>query len=104
MLKIYSNDDRFMVMQVKDALENAGIPCFIKNEFASGAIGELSPFDAWPEVWLSDGEWQQRAEKIIADLMSQNTQKPGWLCRHCNESNEGSFELCWQCGKESPIT
>ncbi len=103
MLKIYCNEDRFMVMQVKDALESAGIPCFIKNEFASGAIGELSPFDAWPEVWLSDEEWQKRAEKIIADLMPRKNQNPSWNCAHCNERNEGTFELCWQCGKESPF-
>lgn len=103
MLKIYSHEDRFLVMQVKTALESQGIPCFIKNEFASGAIGELSPFDAWPEVWLSDEEWQQRAEKIIAALSPSSSEQPQWHCKNCNETNEGAFELCWQCGKESPV-
>ncbi len=102
MLKIYSHEDRFLVTQVKDALEAHGIPCFIKNEFSSGAIGELSPFDAWPEVWLSDPEWQPRAEKIIADVSPAKTQTGSWHCDKCNETNEGSFEFCWQCGNESP--
>ena len=104
MLKIYSHEDRFLVMQVKTALEAHGIPCFIKNEFSSGAIGELSPFDAWPEVWLSDEEWQARAEKIIAELSSDTVDQSPWLCTNCNEKNEATFELCWQCGKEQPAS
>lgn len=100
MLKIYSNEDRFLVWQVKQALEDNGIPCFIKNEFASGAIGELAPFDAWPEVWLSDEEWKPRADKIIAALEPRTDRQQVWHCHHCDETNDGAFELCWQCGKE----
>ena len=90
-----------MVFQVKQLLDDNGIPCFIKNEFAIGGIGELSPFDALPEVWLTDDEWQPRAEKLIAQLDSENKQGTfSWVCPECQESNEASFEICWQCGAE----
>ena len=102
MQKIYSHEDRFMVQQVKQLLEDNGIPCFIKNEFAGGAIGELAPFDTWPEVWLTDSEWQTRAEHLINTLQSQPQRTEPWVCQHCHEKNEGSFEVCWQCGAERP--
>lgn len=90
-----------MVFQVKQLLEDKGIPCYIKNEYAIGGIGELSPFDALPEVWLSDDEWQPHAEKLISEMTFQNQQDTlGWVCDACQEANEASFELCWQCGTE----
>lgn len=89
-----------MVFRVKQLLEDNGIPCFLKNEFLSGAIGEVSPMDAQPEVWLSDDDWQPKAEQLIRDFKSQaeNDQKASdWVCSRCSESNEGSFAICWHC-------
>ena len=89
-----------MVQQVKDLLESYDIPCFIKNEYAIGGAGEISPFDAWPEVWLTDNEWQKRALEIISEFEHEQTQGDPWVCPQCNETNEASFEICWQCGTE----
>ncbi|MDP5032884.1 MAG: DUF2007 domain-containing protein [Paraglaciecola sp.] len=97
MLKVYSHHDRFMVWQIKQWLEQNGIPCFVKNEFAIGAMGELSPFDVLPEVWLTDEGWLAKAQKLIKDFEHQPLQH-SWLCERCQESNDGNFELCWQCG------
>ena len=104
MKKVFSSDNRLQIQQIKDLLDSYNIPCFIKNEYAIGAIGELGPFDAAPEVWLTDNEWYQRASQLIEEFESDN-QKPGspWICQQCHEENDASFEICWQCGTEEKI-
>ena len=54
-----------MVFQIKQLFDKKGIPCFVKNEFAIGAMGELSPMDVLPEVWISDPEWLPVAHQLI---------------------------------------
>lgn len=88
-----------MVWQAKNHLDEKGIPCFIKNEFASGGIGELSPLDSEPEVWICDDQWQAKAEQLVAALEAQPLGET-WQCRRCGEQNDSSFELCWQCAHD----
>jgi len=88
-----------MVYQIKQLLDDHHIPNFIKNEFAIGAIGELSPLDVMPEVWLTDAEWQPKAEQLIAEFNQvSNTETGPWTCSECGEYNDANFELCWKCG------
>lgn len=103
MIKVYSNEDRFLVQQIKDMLESKGIPCFIKNEFAIGGAGDLSPFDCWPEVWITDNDWQIKAEQWIEGFETELQQGPDWYCESCGEKNAASFELCWQCGAQASV-
>ena len=90
-----------MVFQIKQLLDEKGIPCFVKNEFAIGAMGELSPMDVLPEVWISDPEWMPKAQQRIADFQVQPVDQSPWICTKCNEPNAANFELCWQCGEDS---
>ena len=76
--------------------------CSIKNEFAIGAMGELSPMDVLPEVWILDNEWLTKAQQIIAEF-NQPVHTSSWNCSKCQEHNEASFELCWQCGTNRVI-
>lgn len=99
--RAFSSENRFQVVQVKDLLESYSIPCFIKNEYAIGGVGEISPFDAWPEVWLLDDEWLPRVKRILADFQSIKEPEGNWDCPCCGESNADSFELCWKCGEPS---
>ncbi|WP_245921763.1 DUF2007 domain-containing protein [Bowmanella denitrificans] len=103
MIRLYCSEDRFQIWQVKELLESRGIPCFVKNEFAIGAMGDLAPFDCAPEVWLTDDEWQPRAKRLLDDWLSEQRQcTQEWRCAHCQEDNGGGFEICWQCGEERP--
>ncbi|XOV79008.1 MAG: DUF2007 domain-containing protein [Aestuariibacter sp.] len=102
--RAFSSENRFKVVQVRDLLQSYRIPCFIKNEYAIGGVGEISPFDAWPEVWLLDDEWLPRVKRILADFEADNGQQGSWQCRACGECNEGSFEICWQCGGDSVLS
>jgi hypothetical protein len=101
-IKVYSNEDRFLVQQIKDMLESKGISCFIKNEFAIGGAGDLSPFDCWPEVWIIDDDWQTKAEQMILDVKSDPQHGRDWYCSECGEVNAGSFGICWRCGAQAP--
>ena len=49
---VYTNENPFLVSNAKNLIEAEGIGTFLKNEFAQGAVGETSAFDAWPEVWI----------------------------------------------------
>lgn len=101
MHKIYSHHDRFTVFLVKQLLDDKGIPCFVKNEFAIGAMGELSPMDVLPEVWISDPLWLPKAKQIIESFEKPPINSSPWICNKCQEQNDAIFELCWQCGKDS---
>ncbi|WP_293758126.1 DUF2007 domain-containing protein [uncultured Paraglaciecola sp.] len=101
MNKVYTHHDRFMVFQIKQLFDKKGIPCFVKNEFAIGAMGELSPMDVLPEVWISDLEWLPVAHQLIRDFENQAVDSYPWVCKHCHEPNGASFEICWQCGEDS---
>ncbi len=100
MIKVFTAENRLQVFQIKELLEAAGIPCFVKNEYAIGGAGEIAPFDAWPEVWLADDAWQKRAQRVIDEFRQSNQARPSWVCKECGERNEGNFEICWQCGYE----
>ena len=92
-----------MVFQIKQLLGEQGIPCSVKNEFAIGAMGELSPMDALPEIWISDPRWLLKAQQFIADFEYQPLDSSPWICSQCDEKNGASFELCWQCGEDRVV-
>ncbi len=100
MKKVYSHENRLIVFNLKNVLEDAGIACVVENEFASGGVGDLSPFETWPELWVVNDDDEQRALKIITE-MNQAT-PPDWFCSACGEKNPGNFQVCWQCGAAAP--
>ena len=97
---VYSNESLFLVNNVKNLIDAQGISSFIKNEFSQGAIGEISAFDAWPEVWITDDADFERAIKIINESQSSDKGED-WICQQCSEQNAPSFEVCWSCGFEN---
>ena len=100
MKMVYSNESIFLVTNVKNIIDAEGINTFIKNEFALGAVGEISMFDSWPEVWVTNDEDFERATEILASSQRSNQGKD-WICEKCSEKNAPSFEVCWHCGSEN---
>jgi hypothetical protein len=96
---IYTHENRFLVGNAQNILEQAGIKVVWKNEYASGAIGELSAFDTWPELWVIEDADYGRAQDIIIHALSA-TNAPEWICSNCNETNDAAFEYCWNCQTE----
>ncbi|WP_426359952.1 DUF2007 domain-containing protein [Pseudocolwellia sp. HL-MZ19] len=100
MKMVYANENHFLVTNVRNLIEAQGIRTFIKNEFAQGAVGEISAFDSWPEVWVFDDADFDLANEIA--ISSQTiTKSDDWVCEHCSESNDPSFEICWKCQSDN---
>ncbi|MDP2562841.1 DUF2007 domain-containing protein [Psychrobium sp. 1_MG-2023] len=96
---IYSNENSFLVNNMKNLVEAQRIEVFVKNEFAQGALGEISVFDAWPELWVVNDADFDRAMTIVDASQNQNHGSE-WLCQGCFEKNDAAFEVCWQCQRE----
>ncbi|MFT7561806.1 MAG: hypothetical protein ACI93R_003737 [Flavobacteriales bacterium] len=97
---IYTHENKILVESTKNHLAQHDINTTLKNEFSSGGIGELSAIDTWPELWLEDSNDYTKAKALLLTLTAQS-EAPQWKCEHCNETNEGSFEVCWNCQKEA---
>lgn len=87
-----------IIFNLKNVLEGAGIAVVVMNEFASGGAGDLATFDTWPELWVEDDSQFERAESILKNNLS-DAKDNYWYCRGCQEKNDASFELCWNCGR-----
>lgn len=101
MRMVYTNDNRMLVGNARNLLEAEGIELLVKNEFAGGVIGELSAFDAWVELWVTDDADYQRACDILASALS-DSDEPDWHCDGCGEINDTAFEYCWRCQSAPP--
>ncbi len=93
---LYSNENRFLVSHAKNLLELAGIELVVKNEYAAGAVGDLSPFDTWMELWLRNDNDEQEAQAVLKSAFNTDI-GPDWRCAHCQEMNGAAFAGCWQC-------
>jgi len=85
---------------LRDLLEQAGIKTHVFNENAQGGVGEIPFTHTYPEIWLVDEHDLKRARDIIKDYENPETETSSCLCKHCGEINPGSFQLCWNCGRE----
>jgi hypothetical protein len=101
MKKVYSSFDSIMVNHLKNILASHHIDCMVKNEWLSGAAGELPPIECWPELWVKETQYEQ-AQTIITQMFEQQNEENtllSWICSNCQEEIEGQFTACWQCGE-----
>ena len=100
MKKVFTHENRMIVFNMKNVLQEAGIDTVVVNEFAAGGAGDLPAFDTWPEIWVKDDSKFQRAQVILQAILKNNADR-AWVCRQCHESNDAAFEICWNCGRAS---
>ena len=98
MKKLYTHENRMIIFNLKNVLQEKGIDSSVINEFASGGAGDLATFDTWPELWISDVERFGEAESILQKIVF-GSDDGYWHCRGCQEKNGAAFELCWKCGR-----
>jgi len=100
MKKIFVDENPGNVQTAKLLLERQGIDCFIRNEFASGGVGELAFLDTWPELWIHRDEDVDEAARLLETFVAKDEEgsEDEWLCPQCAERNNMSFEICWKCG------
>jgi hypothetical protein len=91
--------DRVQAHLLRDRLARHGIDAHVLNLHVQGAIGELPPDAALPQVWIADSRDRERARRVLAAHEADARRVgPAWHCRGCGEENPAGFELCWRCG------
>lgn len=100
MKKLYTHENRMIIFNLKNVLETKGIAATIMNEFASGGAGDLATFDTWPELWINEDRQFEKAESLLEQILGNHNDN-FWYCRGCQEKNDASFEICWNCGRDS---
>lgn len=96
---LYTRENRYLVNNIQNIIENNGISTLLKNEFAGGAVGDLVPHESWLELWLINDADYDKAMQLINDTNKTSSQ-PDWVCNNCNETNNAAFEFCWKCQSE----
>ncbi len=96
---LYTHPNILLVENAKNLVENQGVPVIMQNQYASGAIGELAPINAWPELWVEQKHHFRRAQQILEEVFAKES-GADWQCGSCQEMNSGAFEFCWQCQTE----
>lgn len=99
---VYTHENRLLVSNVQNFLENAGIKTSLNNEFVGSASGDLSFLSTWPEVWVLDEHDYDAAMQLINKTFNSENNTE-WICRHCNEINSATFDVCWNCEKENSV-
>jgi hypothetical protein len=100
MRHIYTHDNILVLHSVKNILAINGIESFVKNEHSIPVGARHGISNIFHELWILSDQDYQKALSIIDTEIENPPQKEPWLCAQCNEENDGSFEICWQCQSE----
>lgn len=93
---VYTHENKILVDNAKNLLSLNAIESTMRNQFSAGAIGDLAPIEAWPELWVLRDSDVAKTKELLATL-STDSEALEWVCKHCRETNEASFESCWSC-------
>ena len=99
MQRVFTGSDPVLSGLVCSVLEAAGIHCLMRNQYLSGALGELPVNECWPQVWVVSDDDAPRALRLIAQTVPRDgATGERWNCPDCGEQLEPQFRQCWQCG------
>lgn len=95
MKRVFGSYNQQLVHHAKNLLEAAGIRVLVRNQYLSGAMGELPPAECQAELWVvQDGDY----ERAVAVFEAQRASGPDWTCAACGEVLGAQFTQCWRCG------
>ena len=93
---LFSSPQNQDVERLKNALNEAGIQCEVRNE---NAYAFFPGAEFYPELWvLNEGDFQKATELRDALWKAESTGANSWICRVCGQESEGQFTACWKCG------
>ncbi len=67
MIKVFESFDYMEAGRIRSLLDAAGIETFMKNEFSTGALGDLPFVEAVPMVFVLDEEDLPLAQRLIEE-------------------------------------
>jgi len=103
MKKIYVSANSEEVGLLKGMLESEGIGCTVHNEALAIALGDIPPQECWRELWVLNDEDAAEAKKIVDNWLQPGVSgAAAWKCPGCDETVQGQFSACWNCGAVIP--
>jgi hypothetical protein len=106
MRKVFTNSSVVPCDLAKSVLEAAGIFAVIKHELGSAAAGYSLPVPnnpslpwAWPEVWVSDEDYERALEVLATSSAPTPAQPEGQASPEETTSNARTTK-CAYCGTE----
>lgn len=103
MTEIFVHKDFTVVGFYRSILEEAGIPCLIRNETSQNLITELTVMQSFPALCVARDEDAERAVEILREYkMAQPEPAEDWKCPSCGEEVPGEFGSCWKCQHDRP--
>lgn len=98
MKRVYTAPNSLMVDHLKLVLDSAGIDSVVEHRFLSGAVGEVPPTEAWPELWVLDDAQEAPARALVAAAAAAPEHARQRTCLACGEHFTEPFDTCWKCG------
>ncbi|MDH5428301.1 MAG: DUF2007 domain-containing protein [Nitrospirota bacterium] len=101
MKKLYVSQSLIDVESRKDLLDQAAIPCTIKNQRSAMLGGEVPFVEVFPELWVLHDTDLEKAAALLQDWEeAQPVETTSWTCSGCEEIHSKEFTTCWQCHEE----
>ena len=99
MTEIFVHKDYTIVGFYRSVLEEAGIPCMIRNEHTHHLMSDIPIPALYPALCVMKDEDAERAVEILREY-KRGAEEPtqDWECTSCGEPVPGSFGSCWNCG------
>ena len=103
LVKIYTHESLATVNIVRGFLESHGVFSVLRNQHLSSVMGDIPFFETWPEIWVAQAN-ETQAKQVLSEWVDRKFDDVEWLCTQCNESNPGTFEICWSCSTNRPAS
>ena len=102
--KLYKAADEHEAYFIKGLMKKFSIDVNLLGEGLSIGIGEL-PLEVKQVDILVHKNQYNVAKNIIDNYEKdlQSTSNSKWKCPNCNKKNPETFEICWNCSKETKI-
>ena len=85
----------------KELLDQAEIPCTIKNQRSNMLGGEIPFVEVFPELWVLQDDDFERGQKLLNDWEdAKPLEATSWTCANCGEIHQKEFTTCWKCNQE----
>jgi len=101
MKKLYVSQSLIDVESRKELLDQADIPCMIKNHRSAMLGGEVPFVEVFPELWVLQDADLERGQTLLQDWEdAQPLETTPWTCTRCGEVLQKEFTSCWKCNQE----
>ena len=101
MKKLYVSQSLIDVESRKEMMNQARIPCMIKNQRSAMLGGEVPFVEVFPELWVLHDDDLARAKTLLkAWEEAQPLEATSWTCGNCSEIHQKEFTTCWKCNQE----